>query len=244
MSDNNIVLFNRSNELLGRLIEKTFEGNVIRVFRFNNEAYFFGKDVASALEYSNTRQAIITNCKRAISVSDLICGYDEYYYHNYKICKLPQPQTKVIKQDEVLNLIYKSNSSSDEYRLTFVNWLKHNKLINKNFNFILSSFREEIRFFDKLQIYLNNIFKLKAQTQFSIGPYFIDGYIIELKLAIEFDENGHKHYNQDKEKIRQQFIEKVLKCEFIRLTNKNSIDHNISQVILKINNMVYNKNEI
>ena len=226
------------------LFERAFEGHDILVFSFNDELYFKGKDIATILEYANPKQAINTHCKNQISAKKLFKNYyNNLTWNDYKNNKVIHPQTLFIKQDEVLNLIYKSNSSSDEYKLKFVNWLKHNKLITKDFNFILSS-REEIQFFDKLQLYLNNIFKLKIQTQFSIGSYFIDGYITELKLAIEFDENGHKHYDQNNEKFRQIFIENLLNCEFIRLTNKDSIDYNISQVILKINNMVYSKNEI
>lgn len=43
---------------MGSLIEKTFENNNIRIITKNEDVWFVGKDVASALGYSNTRDAL------------------------------------------------------------------------------------------------------------------------------------------------------------------------------------------
>jgi very-short-patch-repair endonuclease len=46
--------------------------------------------------------------------------------------------------------------------------------------------------------------------------YFIDFYIPDLNVAIEYDERGHK-YQTDKDTNRQKFIENRLGCSFIRI---------------------------
>lgn len=55
-------------------------------------------------------------------------------------------------------------------------------------------------------------------SQFSVGPYFVDFYLMQSNIVIEYDENHHgrpKHREQDR--LRQKFIEEKLKAEFIRI---------------------------
>jgi len=56
----------------------------------------------------------------------------------------------------------------------------------------------------------------KIERQFLIAGYFIDGYIPEIRLAIEVDEDYHKG-NKGKDLTRQKEIENLLNCEFIRI---------------------------
>ena len=50
-----------------------------------------------------------------------------------------------------------------------------------------------------------------------IGSRFrIDLYLPELRIAVECDERGHSSYPKQKERIRQQWIEKQLNCRFER----------------------------
>ena len=58
--------------------------------------------------------------------------------------------------------------------------------------------------------------KEEILLQHSVLSYRIDLYFPKHKLAIEFDENGHKGRNIDYEIKRQKTIEKQLDCEFIR----------------------------
>jgi hypothetical protein len=51
--------------------------------------------------------------------------------------------------------------------------------------------------------------------QCSVGPYFIDLYFVNEKIAVECDEEGHR-WKRDSDAIRQQFIEQQLGCRFIR----------------------------
>lgn len=71
---------------------------------------------------------------------------------------------------------------------------------------------------------IQNLFKgYTIIEQFPVlgGKYRIDWYIPELHLAIEFDEAHHSTpNNQEADKARQQEIEKVLGCRFLRYTDK------------------------
>ena len=53
--------------------------------------------------------------------------------------------------------------------------------------------------------------------QKEIYGYFLDGYIKELNIAVEFDEN---HHNKVKDDIRQKNIVNQLGCNFFRVTDK------------------------
>ncbi len=59
----------------------------------------------------------------------------------------------------------------------------------------------------------------KFRRQYSVGPYIVDFYCVELKLAIEID--GESHFvqgSEDHDLRRQQFIESA-GIRFLRFTN-------------------------
>jgi very-short-patch-repair endonuclease len=65
----------------------------------------------------------------------------------------------------------------------------------------------------------------KFRRQYGIGPYVIDFYCPELKLAIEVD--GDSHYTDgapEYDTERQHFIES-LNIRFLRFTNNNIFEH-------------------
>ena len=70
-------------------------------------------------------------------------------------------------------------------------------------------------------------------TQYPVLKYRIDGYIPELNIAIEYDENGHIDYSFEEHEYRQEKIEKLINCKFIRVTDSSTIGKNIG-IIIKI----------
>jgi very-short-patch-repair endonuclease len=52
--------------------------------------------------------------------------------------------------------------------------------------------------------------------ELQVLQYFVDYYEPDLNLVIEWDEPHHK-YRREKDKIRQERIEKKLNCIFIRI---------------------------
>jgi len=93
----------------------------------------------------------------------------------------------------------------------------HNFFCNKLGEHVVIKYygRLEIQFGEKI---INNLFseyKIIHQKSVLGGKYYIDWYIPELNLAIEFDEPYH-FYNKNKDNQRQKEIEMELGCKFAR----------------------------
>ena len=63
----------------------------------------------------------------------------------------------------------------------------------------------------------------------TVGKYYVDLYLKKAKIVIECDEKGHSHYDQEKEKVREQFIRDKLKCTIYRF-NPDDKQFNINYV--------------
>ena len=66
----------------------------------------------------------------------------------------------------------------------------------------------------------------KFRRQFSVGPYILDFYCVEAKLAIELD--GAQHYTIDgyeHDFKRKEFLEKLHNIKILRFENKNVFDY-------------------
>jgi len=74
--------------------------------------------------------------------------------------------------------------------------------------------------------------KILSQFQVPIGEThaLIDAYFPDLKLAIEIDEPYHER-QQDRDAERQQQIETLLGCEFIRITCNRSIYDQVDEIV-------------
>jgi Rha family phage regulatory protein len=92
--------------------------------------------------------------------------------------------------------------------------------------------RKEIEFFAELGEALEPM-NLTLNTQHRVLSYRLDGYIPSLNLAIEYDEEHHKH-NTEKDKHRQTIIEKELGCDFVRLSELDSNAKNIGKIMAKV----------
>ena len=91
--------------------------------------------------------------------------------------------------------------------------------------------RAEVLLWSKLRN--KQLMDLKFRRQFSVGPYLIDFYCPQVKLAIEID--GDSHFGggaEERDKKRQSFIESY-GIEFIRCTNGDVYD-NINGVLEEI----------
>ena len=79
--------------------------------------------------------------------------------------------------------------------------------------------KNETKILDKLAKQIG----YKIIRQYIVIGYFLDGYVPELNLAIEVDESHHYDNGilNKKDIQRQKEIEKELKCEFIRIKDKD-----------------------
>ena len=189
----------------------------IRVIKLDNENWLVGKDVAKALGYKNISDAL----KKHVDEEDKVV-------HNIPTNGGKQTVT-IIKEKGVLRLIQKSKVKSLEYKTEFSNWLISHNLISDS---IIIETRKEIEFLSTLEKILKPM-NYSLQQQLVDGAYKLDGYISELDLVIEYDENGHKDYDQAKERIREDYIRNKYK-HLIRVTDKTDLHTNIGIVMNKI----------
>jgi very-short-patch-repair endonuclease len=73
----------------------------------------------------------------------------------------------------------------------------------------------------------------ESVREFAIGPYRIDLYFPEWKVAVECDEDSHQGYDPEKEAQRTEFISFQLNCGIIRY-DCNNPNFNVFKVIRKL----------
>jgi very-short-patch-repair endonuclease len=79
---------------------------------------------------------------------------------------------------------------------------------------------------------------LRTVQQYKVGPYYIDLYFPDDRIAVECDEDGHRRYTQEVERKRQNYIEQKLNCTFVRY-NPDAPSFNIGDVINQIIVLIY-----
>lgn len=65
--------------------------------------------------------------------------------------------------------------------------------------------------------------------EYQVLQYFIDYYEPNLNLVIEYDEPHHK-YRRERDRKRQEKIQKKLNCKFIRISSTLDIDSAIEYI--------------
>ncbi|HCD3925221.1 BRO family protein [Klebsiella aerogenes] len=110
------------------VINNTFESLNVRVVMREGEPWFIAKDVAEALGYTDTNQAIRKNCKRSVNV-DLRASTGR------GIISAGNPTVKAIPESDVYRLIMRSRLASAE---RFEEWVVEEVLpsIRKNKGYI------------------------------------------------------------------------------------------------------------
>ena len=101
-----------------------------------------------------------------------------------------------------------------------------------NINLYLPKENSEILFKEMLEETLNEL-KIKVEHQYPAGKYRIDFFIPEYNLAIEYDESYHElKIKEDSE--RENEINKILGCDFVRCSYKDSNIKNIIKILKKL----------
>jgi very-short-patch-repair endonuclease len=63
-----------------------------------------------------------------------------------------------------------------------------------------------------------------VQTQYHVGPYLVDFYLPDFRVAIEYDEaHHHKPANQKADGRRQKRIQRQTGCTFVRVSGEDEI---------------------
>lgn len=156
--------------------------------------YFDGNQVAKMLGYKEPNKAVSRHCKGGMKHSTLKNrgGY---------------PLT-IISKEDVISLVTNSNLLTQLEKEEFLVALGLDDRI------VLQS-RAEIEFGEQLTLFMSQL-GYKVEPQYGVLGYYIDFYIPELNIAIEYDEEQHK-YNYKKDRQRELEIRKEIGCKFIRL---------------------------
>ena len=216
-------LFPNENELQ---VFTNDEFGSIRAILIDKEIYFVGSDITTVLGHSNASSAISNYCKNIMK----------------REAKVGKCKTRVllIQSEDVAALIQKSKIMPAKDKEKFKEWLFN--LFDIKDDLIVIESREEIEFFDKLENMFNTMNIPKGIKQYNVlDKYRIDYYIPELKIAIEYDENGHSGYTYEQHEGRQEEIQNELCCEFVRLDNRDDIFTNIAKVFKVILDKSINK---
>ena len=194
-------------------IFKNDEFGEIRTLEIDGKPYFVASDIAKALGYKRPNDAISAHCKHVIK-----------YYIEHPQSKNKKLEVNVINNEDVLRLVEYSQLLTELQKENYINFLNLN-------NYIVLKSRKEIEFVNDLESFLKAIGINDGISQYSILNYKIDYYIPSLKIAVEYDENNHKDYPYESQEFRQQKIEEILKCKFIRLSDKKENAFNLGLVM-------------
>ena len=146
---------------------------------------------------------------------------------NAEITEITHYDNIYLNLDEIRKFITVCHS---EKKYNFIKWLKENNFID--FKEVFATERKETIFFKALNKALKPI-GYKVDTQVIDGDYRLDGYIKDLDMVIEYDENRHENYNRHKEDMREKYIKNKYKI-LIRLTDFEDLYTNIGIIINEI----------
>lgn len=193
-------------------------------------------ELAVAQKYENltNKKVIYENDKTYYMASDICtitgikCIYTSttnYSYNEKQLRKVKTnggPQNKTFLTFDGLKRLIKSSRTAKVISLARdlgfdITTLFQSPIESDTLNSIKTSFKQE-----------------EMIHQYSVKNYRIDLYFPKYKLAIECDEIQHKRAkNLEKDIIRQNTIEEILECKFIRFSPYDK-DFNIFEVINKI----------
>lgn len=194
-----------------------WSGKHIRVFGSLENPWFHGADIASALKYVKSRNAIsahVLSCNK--------CLGSEFNVQN-QLSKLGkyEKQSILINKRGVCSLL---SASKMPNKAGLIELLSTTYGLTYDIIARLSKEQEYIGSIITSFAYCNPI------RQFKVGPYFIDLYFQVENIAIECDEYDHTRYDQNAESVRQEFIAKTIGCKFIRF-NPDDPSFSIFRVI-------------
>lgn len=195
-----------------------FGGKRMRVCGTSEEPWFCGKDVCDILGYANHSEALkkhindddklpLQTLLQKFNVSQILNGNDKRMIY--------------INKKGLISLLSKSRLPNIDKFILFCN-----NTFNISYQ-IINCFQKEQ---ETIGAIIATFQHLSYCRQYPIGPYRIDLYFPEHKIAVECDENNHRDRDIASEVDRQKYIEKQLNCRFIRY-NPDIIHFSIFEVI-------------
>ncbi len=162
---------------------------------------------------------------------------DTFTYH--KFSGAGERPTPVIELKDVMNFmkLLLVNTRLSLYQIK--KWLKVLGCETED----IIQYRKSIIECDTIEIIEQAFSNFQCIKQHKVLQYYVDMYIPEFNICIECDENGHEHYDQQKEADRQASITVTLSkpekpVKWVRF-NPNSPEFSIGHVIHDINRYIF-----
>ena len=201
-----------------------FEGHEVEIINFNGQPLFNPYDVGKCLDLSGStvrRHMQYMNQNQVIKLTNAMISIS----NSTGIRKLNNAGENFLTESGVCTMIINCHCCQEKKQKVLSALGFEDKII-------LTS-RKELDFINNLEKALA-AFNIEGIRQYQVLNYRIDYYIPRLKVAIEYDENGHKHYSYEQHELRQIEIEEKLGCKFIRVTDKNEDYYNIGLVLKQL----------
>lgn len=142
------------------------------------------------------------------------------------ILNIKKIRNSIANFNELEKICIKANTKGGSQNVLFLTFLGFKKILSKTRSVYVIEFARQIGYETNYMIHpciesttICNIIKVfkneNTQCQYIVDKYKIDLYFFDYKLAIECDENFHKA-NKENDTIRQNHIEDILGCVFIR----------------------------
>ena len=218
----------KANEKVYKLKEiiDSDSGSKIRIIPYDKTlkcTLYSMKDIAVFLGYLNPKSTVYDRCIR-------------------KAIRLCIVKSK--NKNALFNRVAKMTFTDQKGIYSFITSIrvplhKREKLINVlslDTSKVYLSDEKEVAFLDKLESALRSL-DIVGIRQYKVLCYRIDYYIPELRLAIEYDEDGHRYYNHKSEKVRQNRICNYLDCKMYRISDDNSDETNLGIVLSYISGL-------
>ena len=183
--------------------------------------YFIGYEITALLGYKSPKDAITNNVSKS----------NQLIFRDYPGVKIPEldPRTILINRNAVVEILLKTRKRISPVVLHLL----------KSFG-IETTNKKCLTKEQQTLSHIANVFKTeKFEDQFKVGPYYLDMYFTEYKIAIEADENGHKDRKPGDERDRMDFVNFEL-----NITDENWIRYNPDEYdfdIMKVIGRVHRK---
>ena len=172
----------------------------------------------------------LRNIIKKLESNDLIVTEDYYIKSTYQNTR-NQTQPKFYLTYKGCDLYCKRMTGISQIKM--VDFMNKTLVVTKPITVLMPDSKEKT-FFESLEKVLASFsLTLIKEHKMSKNKYSIDGYIPEINLAIEYDEEFHKN-QQEEDNKRQLEIQKQYGYNFVRLDANNSHEENIGKVTLLI----------
>jgi very-short-patch-repair endonuclease len=194
----------------------------IHVIWIDNEIWFRGRHVATALTYKDCGQAIRKNVDAKYKNTlgnlyrDVFKG--RHYWQGM------QRTTIYLDRTGLCSLLCASTVPNKQ---EFIDWYKDQFKVDI---FVITRLLKEQETIGQI---IQAFSHLSPQRQYIVGTYRMDLYFPDQKLAVECDEWGHRDRDPNQEATREDYIKKHLSCKILRY-NPDSPGFCVFDVINKI----------